>query len=136
LFPPQYTDRLAFLTDSTDPMDAKLVRRIVAQELCGATGSSSRSGSGSESSEEVAEGSAGSGSSSGESGSSAGGGLDDLSSVFSEWDDEPLGAATVAQVHRARLVPELGGREVAVKVQRPSIEQKLLGDVANIKVGG
>ena len=42
----------------------------------------------------------------------------------------------MAQVHRARLVPELGGREVAVKVQRPSIEQKLLGDVANIKVGG
>jgi len=57
----------------------------------------------------------------------------DLSSVFVEWDDAPLGAATVAQVHRARLVTSLGGREVAVKVQRPSIEQKLLGDVANIK---
>lgn len=56
-----------------------------------------------------------------------------FSDVFSEFDDEPLGAASVAQVHRAVLTEEYGGREVAVKIQRPSIESKLLGDVANLK---
>ena len=49
------------------------------------------------------------------------------------FDDVPLGAASVAQVHRAVLTEKYGGREVAVKIQRPSIESKLLGDVANLK---
>jgi len=53
--------------------------------------------------------------------------------VFAEFDDEPLGAASVAQVHRAVLTPAYGGAEVAVKVQRPAIEAKLLGDVAVLK---
>ena len=53
--------------------------------------------------------------------------------VFCEFDDEPLGAASVAQVHRAVLTPKYGGREVAVKIQRPSIESKLMGDIANLK---
>lgn len=54
--------------------------------------------------------------------------------VFSEFDEIPLGAASVAQVHRAVLTEKYGGpREVAVKVQRPSIEDKLMGDVANLK---
>lgn len=39
----------------------------------------------------------------------------------------------MAQVHRAVLTEAYGGREVAVKIQRPSIESKLLGDVANLK---
>lgn len=56
-----------------------------------------------------------------------------FSDVFSEFDDEPLGAASIAQVHRAVLTEKYGGREVAIKIQRPSIESKLLGDVANLK---
>lgn len=56
-----------------------------------------------------------------------------FSDVFAEFDDEPLGAASVAQVHRAVLTEEYGGRTVAVKIQRPSIESKLLGDIANLK---
>ena len=36
-------------------------------------------------------------------------------------------------MHRAVLSEAYGGREVAVKVQRPAIEPKLLGDVANLK---
>ena len=56
-----------------------------------------------------------------------------FSDVFAEFDDEPLGAASIAQVHRAVLTEEYGGREVAVKIQRPSIESKLLGDIANLK---
>lgn len=53
--------------------------------------------------------------------------------VFAEFDEVPLGAASVAQVHRAVLTEKYGGREVAVKIQRPSIESKLLGDIANLK---
>ena len=53
--------------------------------------------------------------------------------VFVEFDEIPLGAASVAQVHRAVLSEKYGGKEVAVKVQRPSIEPKLLGDVANLR---
>jgi aarF domain-containing kinase len=57
-----------------------------------------------------------------------------LSDVFSEFDAEPLGSASVAQVHRAVLTPKYGGpKQVAVKVQRPSIESKLMGDIANLK---
>ena len=54
----------------------------------------------------------------------------DLSELFSEFDIEPLGSASIAQVHKAKL---LDGRVVAVKVQRPGIEGKLLGDIANLK---
>ena len=45
--------------------------------------------------------------------------------VFVEFDDEPLGAASVAQVHQAVLTEKYGGMQVAVKVQRPAIEAKL-----------
>ncbi len=43
-----------------------------------------------------------------------------------EWiDPEPLATASIAQVHRARV----DGRDVAVKVQRPGIEQQFRSDV-------
>lgn len=54
----------------------------------------------------------------------------DLSELFSEFDDKCLGSASIAQVHKAKL---LDGRTVAVKVQKPGIEGKFLGDLANIK---
>lgn len=53
-----------------------------------------------------------------------------LSDLFSEFDDIPLGSASIAQVHKAKL---LDGRTVAVKVQRPGIEAKLMGDITNLK---
>mmetsp|Transcript_15248 Transcript_15248/g.30790 ORF Transcript_15248/g.30790 Transcript_15248/m.30790 type:complete len:418 (-) Transcript_15248:198-1451(-) len=54
--------------------------------------------------------------------------------VFVEFDDEPLGSASVAQVHRAVLAEKYGGpKEVAIKIQRPSIESKLMGDIGNLK---
>eukprot|EP00793_Prasinoderma_coloniale_P001180 PRCOL_00006171-RA len=53
-----------------------------------------------------------------------------LEDAFSEFDDEPVGSASVAQVHRAVLAGS--GREVAVKVQRPAVEPKMLGDVGNL----
>jgi aarF domain-containing kinase len=54
----------------------------------------------------------------------------ELSDLFLDFDDEPLGAASIGQVHRATL---LDGRVVAVKVQRPGVEAKLLGDIKNLK---
>jgi len=50
--------------------------------------------------------------------------------LFESFDATPLGSASVAQVHRATLV---GGEVVAVKVQRPNIEPKMMGDIGNLK---
>ncbi|WP_281707788.1 2-polyprenylphenol 6-hydroxylase [Phaeobacter italicus] len=49
-----------------------------------------------------------------------------VSQIYSEFS-EPIAAASIAQVHRARLVDS--GREVAVKVLRPGIERAFNKDV-------
>ena len=53
-----------------------------------------------------------------------------LSAVFAEFDEAPLASASLAQVHRARL---LGGEPVAVKVQYPDIEDIVRTDLANMR---
>lgn len=50
-----------------------------------------------------------------------------LEARFAELDPTPLGTASIAQVHRARL---RDGAEVAVKVQHPWLERSLPGDLA------
>jgi predicted unusual protein kinase regulating ubiquinone biosynthesis (AarF/ABC1/UbiB family) len=50
-----------------------------------------------------------------------------LAEVFAEFDEEPIAAASIAQVHRARLTD---GREVAVKVQYPGIAGLIEADLA------
>lgn len=46
--------------------------------------------------------------------------------IFSEFDETAMGAASVSQVHRARLRT---GEEVAVKVQRPGIREAMTSDL-------
>lgn len=46
--------------------------------------------------------------------------------VFKEFVEQPVAAASVAQVHRARL-PD--GKEVAVKLQRPGIRERMEEDI-------
>ncbi|MGI9160209.1 MAG: ABC1 kinase family protein, partial [Saprospiraceae bacterium] len=49
---------------------------------------------------------------------------------FERFDAKPLASASMAQVHRARLV---GGKEVVLKVQRPGIDLTIEEDIAVLK---
>jgi len=51
--------------------------------------------------------------------------------VFSEWDDKPIGCASIGQVHRAVL--KSTGQRVVVKVQNPEAERTFRGDVFSIR---
>ena len=53
-----------------------------------------------------------------------------VSDLFSSFDDEPVGSASIGQVHAAVLN---SGEMVAVKVQRPDIEKVILLDLAILK---
>lgn len=50
-----------------------------------------------------------------------------LTAVFSEFEDIPVAAASVAQVHFARLID---GSDVIVKVQRPEIREQIETDIS------
>ncbi len=49
-----------------------------------------------------------------------------ISEIYSEFDPEPIAAASLGQVYRARLIT---GEEVAVKVQRPNLAGIIKGDI-------
>ena len=53
-----------------------------------------------------------------------------LGEMFDAIDPNPLGSASLAQVHRARLVT---GEDVAVKVQRPGAQQVMAQDIDIIR---
>ena len=50
-----------------------------------------------------------------------------LDKLFSEFDEKPVGAASIAQVHRAVLVD---GGQVVVKVRRPGIRRQIETDLS------
>lgn len=52
-----------------------------------------------------------------------------ISSIFSSFDLEPIGVASLAQVHKATL---LDGREVAVKIQHPALQEFSTVDIRTV----
>ncbi|PQQ66862.1 2-polyprenylphenol 6-hydroxylase [Acetivibrio saccincola] len=55
---------------------------------------------------------------------------EELKNIYKEFEEEPIAAASISQVHRARLIT---GQEVAVKVQRPEIEKIIKQDINILK---
>lgn len=51
---------------------------------------------------------------------------EDVDSLFLDFEDKPLGSASIAQVHGARLK---SGEEVVVKILRPKIEKSVASDI-------
>jgi predicted unusual protein kinase regulating ubiquinone biosynthesis (AarF/ABC1/UbiB family) len=54
---------------------------------------------------------------------------DPLGEIFSEFDEDPIAAASIGQVYRARLAD---GRDVAVKVQYPGVNSAVRADMQNL----
>ena len=54
-----------------------------------------------------------------------------VDTVFERFDKEPLAAASIAQVHTARLTT---GHEVIVKVLRPGVQEQIESDLAVLRV--
>jgi predicted unusual protein kinase regulating ubiquinone biosynthesis (AarF/ABC1/UbiB family) len=55
---------------------------------------------------------------------------EEISTVFEEFEEEPIAAASIGQVYRARL--RENGREVAVKVQYPGVAAAVRADMQSI----
>ena len=53
-----------------------------------------------------------------------------INSVFDEFERTPIAAASLGQVHRARI----GGERVVVKVQRPGLKELFDIDLKNLRV--
>lgn len=51
--------------------------------------------------------------------------------LFASWDEHPIASASIGQVHHAVLSDDLGGIEVAVKVQHPGIRRAVESDLAS-----
>src|SRR2546423_664083 len=56
---------------------------------------------------------------------------DAISELFEDFDEEPIAAASIGQVYRARL---RDGREVAVKVQYPGVAAAVRADLQNLEM--
>lgn len=53
--------------------------------------------------------------------------------LFAQWDEVPIAAASIGQVHRAMTHD---GRAVAVKVQYPGVDEAVRSDLANLNLAG
>ena len=52
-----------------------------------------------------------------------------MNATFATITPEPVAAASIGQVYKATLVPELGGAEVAVKILRPGTRPRVILDL-------
>lgn len=60
---------------------------------------------------------------------------EDWPTIFTDLS-EPVAAASIAQVHRAKIIDDKGDtRNVAVKILRPDIERRFTRDMARFKAG-
>jgi predicted unusual protein kinase regulating ubiquinone biosynthesis (AarF/ABC1/UbiB family) len=55
-----------------------------------------------------------------------------ISEIFASFEEEPIAAASIGQVYRARLSDD--GREVAVKVQYPGVAGAVRADLQNLEM--
>ncbi|MED6108564.1 hypothetical protein PIB30_025387 [Stylosanthes scabra] len=55
----------------------------------------------------------------------------DINDIFERFDMEPLGSASIAQVHRARLRGDKD--DVVVKVQHPGVQDIMMTDIHNLQ---
>ena len=55
-----------------------------------------------------------------------------MDEIFTNFEDKPLGAASLAQVHKAKLKDT--GTVVAVKVQHPRVKAHSVVDMATMEV--
>lgn len=60
-------------------------------------------------------------------------GVEHISDIFSDFSPEPLGTASLAQVHKAKL--KSTGEVVAVKVQHPRVRKQADNDIATMEKG-
>ncbi|KMS97169.1 hypothetical protein BVRB_7g178320 [Beta vulgaris subsp. vulgaris] len=54
-----------------------------------------------------------------------------ISELFDQFDANPLGSASIAQVHRARLKGNIN--DVVVKVQHPGVQELMMTDIRNLQ---
>lgn len=89
LFPTEALDLLSVVQSGVPPMDYRLIRQRIVEELGAPPGE-----------------------------------------IFEEFDEEAFAAASLGQVHRARLRT---GEDVVVKVQYPGVEKTVKSDLENVK---
>ncbi|HFQ92118.1 MAG TPA: AarF/ABC1/UbiB kinase family protein, partial [Chromatiales bacterium] len=56
---------------------------------------------------------------------------DTIENLFASFEDEPLAAASIAQVHKATLP---GGQRVIVKVRRPGLKDQVSQDIRLLRI--
>ncbi len=59
-------------------------------------------------------------------------GVENIEEIFDDWGDDCIGAASIGQVHKAKLKGT--GEEVAVKFMLPGVEEKFRNDIETVEM--
>lgn len=60
--------------------------------------------------------------------------VNNLDEIFDVFNEKPVAAASLAQVHYAKTNEKYGNRECAIKVQYPGLPRQVRGDLVSLKV--